>query len=43
MKYILTCLIACLSVSTSMAQKTNPNYDSALATKLGADDYGMKV
>lgn len=23
-------------------QKTNPNYDSALATKLGADDYGMK-
>jgi uncharacterized protein YciI len=25
-----------------MSQKTNPNYDSNLATKLGADDYGMK-
>ena len=24
------------------AQETNPNYDKALATKLGADDYGMK-
>jgi acetyl esterase/lipase/uncharacterized protein YciI len=26
-----------------MSQKTNPNYDSNLATKLGADDYGMKI
>jgi uncharacterized protein YciI len=25
-----------------MSQKTNPNYDSDLATKFGADDYGMK-
>jgi len=24
------------------AQTTNPNYDEALAKKLGADDYGMK-
>ncbi|MDG5491995.1 YciI family protein [Psychroserpens sp. SPM9] len=24
------------------SQKTNPNYDQELATKLGADDYGMK-
>lgn len=25
-----------------LGQKTNPNYDEALAIKLGADDYGMK-
>jgi uncharacterized protein YciI len=25
-----------------MAQTTNPHYDSTLAAKLGADDYGMK-
>lgn len=25
-----------------MAQTSNPNYDSKLAAKLGADDYGMK-
>lgn len=27
---------------SAMGQKINPNYDSTLATKLGADDYGMK-
>ncbi len=26
-----------------LAQNTNPNYDAALAAKLGADDYGMKM
>jgi uncharacterized protein YciI len=26
----------------AIAQTTNPNYDEALAKKLGADDYGMK-
>ena len=25
-----------------IAQKSNPNYDQALAEKVGADDYGMK-
>jgi len=28
---------------TSHAQKANPNYDSTLAKRLGADDYGMKA
>jgi uncharacterized protein YciI len=27
----------------SIAQKANPNYDSTLAKKYGADDYGMKM
>ncbi|WP_235298045.1 YciI family protein [Portibacter marinus] len=26
-----------------VSQESNPNYDSALAEKLGADDYGMKT
>jgi uncharacterized protein YciI len=38
--FIILALI--LSFSLSFAQKTNPNYDPELATKLGADDYGMK-
>jgi uncharacterized protein YciI len=42
MKTFVTLLAVILSVTASMAQKTNPNYDSDLATKLGADDYGMK-
>lgn len=32
-------MLMCVSV---LAQQTNPNYDSALASELGADDYGMK-
>lgn len=36
---LLTYLLLSVGV---YAQKTNPNYDSALATELGADDYGMK-
>ena len=29
--------------ATCLAQKTKPSYDSILAKKLGADDYGMKM
>ncbi len=42
MKYFFVFLIITLLVNVSLAQKTNPNYDAELATKLGADDYGMK-
>jgi uncharacterized protein YciI len=42
MKHIYLILAVLLSVTTSIAQKINPNYDPELATKLGADDYGMK-
>jgi uncharacterized protein YciI len=36
-------LVAFMLLSVSLyAQQTNPNYDPALATVLGADDYGMK-
>jgi uncharacterized protein YciI len=31
-----------LAFTSSIAQKSNPNYDEELATRLGADDYGMK-
>jgi uncharacterized protein YciI len=42
MKRIVTCLsIFCCGLSAP-AQSTNPQYDSALAKKLGADEYGMK-
>lgn len=34
-------LLLFLAVSAS-AQSSNPRYDSTLASKLGADDYGMK-
>jgi uncharacterized protein YciI len=42
MKGLFTILAIILSVAPLLAQKTNPNYDPELATKLGADDYGMK-
>ncbi len=42
MKYFFAFLIITLFVNVLFAQKTNPNYDAELATKLGADDYGMK-
>ena len=42
MKQIITFLIIALSITTSSAQKSNPNYDAELATELGADEYGMK-
>jgi uncharacterized protein YciI len=35
-------IIAFAGFKTSIAQTTNPNYDSTLVNKLGADDYGMK-
>lgn len=38
---LLTCIFLSLGFFAA-AQKTNPNYDSVLAKKLGADDYGMK-
>lgn len=47
MRYILIMTIWSLAV-TAVAQTdkettiSNPNYDSSLAKKLGADDYGMK-
>ena len=40
-KYSIILAILLTSVSV-MGQKTNPNYDAELATRLGADDYGMK-
>lgn len=43
MKHLLAIsFFSCLALS-AMAQTTNPNYDSALAKTLGADDYGMKM
>lgn len=38
--YTITCIL--LTTCTAFGQNNNPNYDKALATKLGADDYGMK-
>jgi len=43
MKFITIISILLLSISLSFGQNNNPNYDEALATKLGADDYGMKT
>ncbi|MBK9401410.1 MAG: hypothetical protein IPN36_11295 [Bacteroidetes bacterium] len=40
-KIILLLLLTGFSLSTD-AQTPNPNYDSTLAKKLNADDYGMK-
>ena len=42
MKTTFVILFIIVSVITVNAQNTNPNYDEALAKKLGADDYGMK-
>jgi uncharacterized protein len=41
MKYLFI-LILLWVVSPCFAQTTNANYDSTLAKKLGADEYGMK-
>ena len=38
--YIFSFLL--LTIGATFGQNNNPNYDQALATKLGADDYGMK-
>lgn len=42
MKKIFTCLSLLTVTLMAMAQSLNPNYDAALANKLGADDNGMK-
>lgn len=42
MKFLLV-LVFVLIISPCIAQTTNANYDSTLAKKLGADDYGMKT
>jgi len=42
MKTALIIIIFFLGVHQSIAQKTNPDYDSTLAIQLGADEYGMK-
>ncbi len=42
MKTSFLFLLFLLITAIVTAQTTNPNYDEALAKKLGADDYGMK-
>lgn len=42
MKFLFTSFIICLLGTIVHAQNANPNYDSVLAQKLQADDYGMK-
>lgn len=42
MKTLITLLIALFMATSSFGQTINPKYDSLLAKKLGADDYGMK-
>ncbi len=42
MKTTFVILFFLVSIVTVSAQTNNPNYDEALAKKLGADDYGMK-
>lgn len=42
MKTILASIAVCLVTSVAVCQKVNPKYDSVLAKKYNADDYGMK-
>lgn len=42
MKSIVSLLVCCVLATLTLAQKTNPNYDSVLAKKFDGDDYGMK-
>jgi uncharacterized protein YciI len=42
MKYLLILISFFFFVQITTAQTVNPDYDSTLAQKLGADDYGMK-
>jgi uncharacterized protein YciI len=42
MKYILLVILLFLFVQLLHAQTVNPDYDSTLAKKFDADDYGMK-
>ncbi len=41
-RVLLTAVLLTCAVGV-MAQSDNPKFDQALATKLGADDYGMKM
>lgn len=43
MKYLLILISFFFFVQITTAQSVNPDYDSTLAQKLGADDYGMKA
>ncbi len=43
MKSALTIIVTLLAFNYSVGQITNPNYDSTLVKKLGADNYGMKM
>jgi uncharacterized protein YciI len=43
MRYSLLFLLAGIISINITAQTTNPNYDSVLAKRLGADEYGMKA
>lgn len=40
---VLVGALTLISLSDTTAQDINPKYDEALAKKLGADDYGMKM
>ena len=42
MKRITTIAVLLLLINSAFSQTTNPRYDSTLAKKVGADDYGMK-
>lgn len=42
-KYFLFLLLLGAFTANAQNQKTNPNYDAALAKKHEADDYGMKM
>ena len=42
MKYLLVLTFLFTIFAGAETKNDNPNYDSELATKLGADDYGMK-
>lgn len=43
MRKILTTIALLICFAGAQAQSENPKFDQALATKLGADDYGMKM
>jgi uncharacterized protein YciI len=42
MKFLLVIVSLFVFIQLTSAQTVNPDYDSTLAKKLGADDYGMK-
>jgi uncharacterized protein YciI len=42
MKYCIIITVCVLSFFNVFGQNVNPEYDSVLARKVGADDYGMK-